>query len=123
MTKLRFSLLLALLAIALVAVQPAVVALQEPATSNPPAASGQQPDSDANAVPPSSMQSSDQQTFMGKIAKSGGKYVLKDTSHKMTYGLDDPSKAKDFEGKSVKVTGMLDTQSNTIRVAVIEPGS
>lgn len=69
------------------------------------------------------MQSSDQRTFMGKIAKSGGKYVLKDSAHKMTYALDDQEKAKDFEGKSVKVTGMLDAQRNTIRVAVIEPGS
>ncbi len=122
MNKLRFSLLSGLLAIALFVLQPAVVALQEPATSNPPSAS-QPPDQDANAAPPSTMQSSDQQTFMGKIAKSGGKYVLKDTAHKMTYALDDQSRAKDFEGKSVKVTGILDTQSNTIRVAVIEPGS
>ena len=122
MNKLRFSLLLGLLAVALFAVEPAVVALQEPATSNPPSA-GQPPDQDANAAPPSAMQSSDQQTFMGKIAKSGGKYVLKDSAHKMTYALDDQEKAKDFEGKSVKVTGMLDAQSNTIRVAVIEPGS
>jgi Protein of unknown function (DUF5818) len=122
MNKLRFSLFLCLLAVALFAVQPAVVALQEPSTSNPPAAS-QQPDQDANAAPSSTIQSSDQQTFMGKIAKSGGKYVLKDSAHKMTYALDDQEKAKDFEGKTVKVTGMLDTQSNTIRVAVIEPGS
>jgi Protein of unknown function (DUF5818) len=120
MRKLRFSLLLGLLAIALFALQPAVVALQGPATSSPSAS--QQPDP---AASPSTMQSqsSDQQTFMGKIAKSGGKYVLKDSTHKMTYSLDDQDKAKDFEGKSVKVTGMLDTQTNTIRVAAIEPGS
>lgn len=69
------------------------------------------------------MQSADQQTFMGKIAKSGGRYVLKDNTHKMTYSLDDQSQAKNFEGKNVKVTGMLDTQTNTIRVSAIEPES
>jgi flagellar basal body-associated protein FliL len=118
MNKLRFALLMSMLAVALLVVQPAVVALQEPATSNPSSAS-QQNDPEAN--PPSSMQS-DQQTFTGKIAKSGGKYVLKDSTHKMTYSLDDQEKAKDFEGKSVKITGMLDTQTNIIRIAVIEPG-
>jgi uncharacterized protein YdeI (BOF family) len=69
------------------------------------------------------MQSADQQTFMGRIAKSGGRYVLKDSSQKMTYALDDQSQAKNFEGKDVRVTGMLDAQTNTIRVSAIEPES
>lgn len=65
----------------------------------------------------------DAQTFTGKITKSGGKYVLKDETTRTTYALDDQNQAKSFEGKSVKVTGKLDTSSNTIQVATIEPGS
>ena len=36
---------------------------------------------------------------------------------------DDQDRAKQYEGKTVKVTGSLDSSSNTIRVASIEPGS
>jgi len=108
------------LAIAIIALQSTVVALQDPASS--PSSTQQQ--RDPAATPPTTMtQASDARTFTGKIAKADGKYVLRDTASKTTYMLDDQEKAKDFEGKSVKVTGMLDTQSNTIRVAAIEPGS
>ena len=68
-------------------------------------------------------QASESQTFTGKIAKSGSKLVLKDNATKATYELDDQGKAKQFEGQSVKVTGTLDAQTRTIRVANIEPGS
>jgi hypothetical protein len=67
--------------------------------------------------------SMDSQTFNGKITKSGGKYVLKDTATQTTYTLDDQDRAKQYDGKTVKVTGKLDSSSNTIRVASIEPGS
>src|SRR5579863_8742433 len=50
------------------------------------------------------------QTFTGKIAKSGGKLVLKDTASNAEYQLDDQQKAASFEGKQVKVTGTLDAQ-------------
>ena len=117
----KFPLLFALLtlAIAMFALQSTVVALQDPASS--PSSAQQQPDP---ASPPAAMtQAQDTQTFVGKVAKAGGKYVLKDMTNKMTYMLDDQERAKAFEGKSVKVTGMLDTQTNTIRVAAIEPAS
>ena len=39
----------------------------------------------------------------------------------MTYHLDDQAKAKKYEGKKVRVTGTLDTQSNTIQISEIEP--
>jgi len=65
----------------------------------------------------------DAQTFNGKITKSGGKFVLKDAATQTTYTLDDQDRAKQYEGKTVKVTGKLDSSSNTIRVASIEPGS
>ena len=122
MSRSKFPLFLTVLAlaIAIIALQSTVVALQDPASS--PSSTQQQ--RDPAATPPTTMtQASDARTFTGKIAKADGKYVLRDTASKTTYMLDDQEKAKDFEGKSVKITGMLDTQSNTIRVAAIEPGS
>ena len=62
------------------------------------------------------------QTFTGKVTKSGSKYVLKDDATRTSYTLDDQDRAKQFEGKSVKVTGKLDPASNTIVVSSIEPG-
>ena len=123
MSRSKFPLLFTVLTlvIAMFVLQSTVVALQDPASS--PSAAQQQRDP-AAADPPTAMpEASDTQTFTGKIAKAGGRYVLKDMTNKMTYLLDDQDKAKQFEGKSVKVTGMLDTATNTIRIAAIEPGS
>ncbi len=83
--------------------------------SSPNARTQQQPmqpdDSNAPAVT----------TFSGKIVKSGDKLVLKDINNKTTYLLDDQRKAKDFLNQSVKVTGVLDASTGTIRVSAIEP--
>ena len=107
---------------AVFALQTRVVALQEPA--NPPTQKPQTQGQDEPAAQSSTMsQGAETQVFSGKIAKAGGKYVLKDNATKMTYSLDDQTQAKKFEGQSVKVTGMLDAQSNTIHVSLIEPGS
>jgi len=62
----------------------------------------------------------DLRTFAGKISKTGGKYVLEDPSTNTSFSLDDQKKAKKYEGKSVVITGRLDTSSNTIRVQKIE---
>ena len=61
-----------------------------------------------------------QKTFSGKIVKSGGKLVLT-TADKTTYQIDDQQKAQDFLNKSVKVTGVLDAATGTIRVTAIDP--
>jgi len=58
-------------------------------------------------------------TFTGKIVRNGDTYVLHDSSG-ATFGLDDPERAKAFEGKVVKVTGQLDEQSRVIHVDNIE---
>jgi hypothetical protein len=94
---------------------------QDPA-ANSPAAQQQQP-ADAASQPSAMSQTSDSHTFAGKIAKSGGKLVLKDSVSKSTYALDDQDKAKQFEGQQVKVTGTLDGPTNTIRIASIAPES
>ena len=55
------------------------------------------------------------QTFTGTIAKSGDKYVLQDTSG-TSYDLDNQAAVKDFEGKKVKLHGVLDTKTNMIHI-------
>jgi lipoprotein-anchoring transpeptidase ErfK/SrfK len=59
------------------------------------------------------------QTFTGTIVRIGDKYVLKTTDN-MTYQLDDSDKAKEFEGKQVKVTGGLDTKAKLIHIQNVE---
>lgn len=60
-----------------------------------------------------------EQTFEGKILKKQGQYVFEDGTGK-AYMLDNQEKAKEFEGKKVKVKGTLTVATNTIRVASIE---
>lgn len=98
----------------LVVFAPKIIALpgsgsQQPATQQPAQPGGQ----DQQKA----------QTFTGKIAQSNGGYVLSDEANKVSYKLDDQDKAKQFEGKNVKVTGTLDASSNTIHVADIQPSS
>ena len=59
-------------------------------------------------------------TFTGTVVKNGDQFMLRDSSGQV-FGLDDSSKAKPFEGKTVKVTGELDEQAKVIHVENIEP--
>ena len=60
------------------------------------------------------------EAFMGTILKNGQSFVLSDSATKTRYSLDDPRKARPFEGKTVKVTGKLDLASNLIHVETIQ---
>lgn len=63
------------------------------------------------------------QTFVGKIIKTkSGQYALltDEQAGKGVY-LDDQDKAKEFEGKNVKVTGVLEVAKNLVHVSNIEP--
>ena len=51
--------------------------------------------------------------------KEGDQYVLRDSSGQV-YKLDDSTRAQQFEGKQVKVTGTLDADSKMIHVDNIE---
>jgi len=62
-----------------------------------------------------------QKTFTGVIAKSGDKLVLTDPLTKTSYQLDDQRKAQEMVNRNVKVTGVLDPSTGTIRVSAIEP--
>jgi len=75
------------------------------------------------AMPPQQAQGDAEKAsvFTGKVMEANGQLVLTDSATKTTYVLDDQEKAKPFKGKSVKVTGTLETASNTIHIANIEP--
>jgi Protein of unknown function (DUF5818) len=60
------------------------------------------------------------QTFTGTILKDGDNFVLSDSATKTKYTLDNPKKASPYEGKTVKVTGTLDTAGHLIHVETIE---
>jgi hypothetical protein len=63
------------------------------------------------------------QTFLGKIVKAtNGQYALlmDEQAGKGVY-LDNQEKAKEFEGKTVKVTGVLEAAKNLVHVTNIGP--
>jgi hypothetical protein len=53
----------------------------------------------------------------------GSPLVLYNPANQRFYILDDQDKAKTFAGEKVKVTGTLDTRTNTIQVSSIAAGS
>ena len=106
------------LIIALCLVASAILA-QQPPSQTPPSSTGSQ----QQLQPPSQDQRTSTQvrTFAGKIVKSGDKLVLSDPTGQTTYQLDDQQKAQAFVNKNVRVTGMLDASTGTIRVTAIDP--
>jgi hypothetical protein len=58
------------------------------------------------------------QTFTGTIVKDGDKYILKASGN--VYELDDQERAKQYEGKQVKIAGTLGATGNTLHVTSIE---
>jgi len=91
-------------------------AQQTPSTQSPASSSPQQTQTDTQN--PQSARS-----FEGKITKAGDKLVLQDSASQTAYQLDDQDKAKQFEGKNVKVMGTVDTATNTLHVVDISPAS
>lgn len=118
MKKTQFALSMMLLAMALMvglcfASQP-MLAQSAPGGNTAAQQPPMQPDQNAENT-------ASEKTFNGKIVKSGNKLVLTDADNKTTYQLDDQQKAQDFLNKSVKVTGVLDAATGTIRVSAIAP--
>ena len=114
MKKIQFALstLLPAMALTVVLCLASHPALAQSQSGSSPDASSQQPmPPDTQAVP--------EKIFSGKVVKSGDKLVLK--ANGTTYQLDDQQKAQDFLNKSVKVTGVLDASTGTIRVSAIDP--
>ena len=78
----------------------------------------------AGAAPQQQTDASQQQSarsFEGKTAKSGDQLVLQESSTQTAYKIDDQEKAKQFEGKNVKVMATVDASTNTLHVVDITP--
>jgi hypothetical protein len=107
------------------ALLPAAFAQQSQSTQPKAHQTQSQPGSDQSQgqTTPAPGASADTQTqnFSGAVVKAGEHYVLK--TDKMTYQLDDETKAKQFEGKQVTVNGTLDKSTGVIRVTDIQPAS
>jgi len=89
-----------------------------PAQTSPAQTSPSTSDQSSSAQGSASAASQDGESFTGTVVKSGDKYVLKtDTG---TYQIDDQDKAKQFEGKQVKVSGNLDKATSTLHVTDIQ---
>jgi hypothetical protein len=58
----------------------------------------------------------DAKTFLGQVLQVDGKFVLCDSASNETYLLDDQKMAKPFDGRIVKVIGMLDAPRKTIHI-------
>jgi S1-C subfamily serine protease len=58
------------------------------------------------------------QTFTGIIVKDGARYVLKASS--VVYELDDQDRSRKYEGKQVRVKGVLDAKGSDVHVVDIE---
>jgi uncharacterized protein YdeI (BOF family) len=67
------------------------------------------------------VQTQESLAFTGRVVKVQTQFVLHDPTTKVSYQLDDQSKAKRYVGKQVKVIGRLEMNSNTIRIDSIEP--
>jgi hypothetical protein len=98
---------------------------QDPAVTtprqHPDPSAGQQPQQNDTQMPSSGDTTTQEaKTFTGRIVKENGEVVLKDPIAKISYKFDKPAKAKQYMGKEVKVTGKLDMNSNTIKIASIE---
>lgn len=82
----------------------------------PPDRPGQQAGQPAN--PPAQQQQSATQTFTGTVVKNDGTYVLKAADG--AYQLADQDRAKQYEGKRVKVVGTLEATGSTLHIISIE---
>jgi hypothetical protein len=93
-----------------------------PAQTTPPTfpepAPTETPDTKAQPPDAASTTSAGVRVFAGSIAKQHNSFVLK--AGNTAYKLDDQSKAKEYKGKNVQVTGSLNKRTNTIHVEKIE---
>ena len=85
-----------------------------PARQEQPAAP-QQPQA-AKAQAPSKSVS----TVFGRIIKSSGTYVLEESASRAHYTLDDQKRARQYNGRVVAITGMVNAESKSIEVQKIE---
>jgi hypothetical protein len=92
----------------------------EPAqTQQAPPTPSQHPDQAAQPATSSAMApdaASGSQTFTGTVVKSGGKYMFQEEGTGKTYDIDHQDEVQKFEGKRVRVHGVMDPDGKTIRL-------
>lgn len=121
-----FALAVALAFAATMAITPNASAASAGSRSNVVALQGQQPATPQQTTPQQAepgSQAQQAQSFTGTIKNANGEYVLYVPASRTAYKLDDQSKAKQFEGQTVTVQGVLDSSTNTIKVSDIQPAS
>jgi hypothetical protein len=101
---------------------------EDPAPARPqqqqPTTVPKSPQQQQSSVPTSDDNETQQAlAFTGRVTSDQGRLVLNDPVTKMSYQLDDQTKAKPYVGKQVKVIGKLEMKSNTIHIDSIEPVS
>jgi hypothetical protein len=96
----------------------AALSLIGPAGIRVPAANAATvPFSSAHAA---STSNDEMQNFAGKIVSQNGvRFILRDEEDNVWYHIDDQQQAAKFLGKSVKITGTLDGQTDMIHVRTI----
>jgi hypothetical protein len=94
-------------------------ALQTPKPVQQPVRAGDQPAQQSNQQAPNPQQPLAEQTLKGTIVKDGARYVLR-VSIDSAYQLDDQEKAKQYQGKHVRVTGTLDEDGKSLHITSIE---
>ena len=127
----KFAQIVTVLALAAVLAAVTIPALAQQNSSAPMTNNQQQEAQNQGQQPQAQPQTSDSQAgspaattaFQGTISRSHGECVLTDSATGASYKLDDQQKAKDFVGKSVKVTGSLDASGKMIHVSAIGPAS
>jgi hypothetical protein len=59
-------------------------------------------------------------TLFGAIVKDGSRYVLR-TSNEGIYQLDDQGKSSQYEGREVRLLGMIEEGTRIVVIANVEP--
>jgi hypothetical protein len=103
------------------------LALLLPLSGIGPRAAAQQPRQPAGQPRPQTQQQSNAssqqsaKTFQGKIARADEQLVFWEPSSQTAYQVDDQSKVAPYEGKNVKLTGTVDTKTNSLHVIDVAP--
>jgi hypothetical protein len=77
-----------------------------PSTQTTP--TNQSPNTTSQESTDAQSQQQTQQSFEGKITKSGDQLILKDRATQTSYQLDDQDKAKQYVGQNVKIMATMD---------------
>lgn len=100
-----------------------VLAQTQPAPPQDPLQPPTQTQPQLQSAPSASDSTPQSQAFTGTIVKNSDGYMLQDDMNKASYKLDDAKQARKFSGRNVKVTGTLDSTSNTIHVTNVQLSS